>query len=509
MEFNKRLLLINSLIKEINRDLSVDHAINILVKGGIKLLSVDAGVFALIEGDRLRCMSQRNIRLDRGTFCSDLARMIEKTTVVRDIKEHAGLFEKLRRHKVKSLVCTPVNIMSDRKGVLILASFMHREFSEPDINSLEIFLDAGVSAIKNSFLFDLISKSQKLWQETFDAISDYVFVIDDDFRIIKCNIAFAKSCGLHPRKIIGKSCLDLQGKISPRFCIESLYKNRKAYTEEISCDGKVFLVSGFHVTLPDGKNATVHILKDITEMRRLKEQLYHADKLTSLGLLVSGVAHELNNPLTGILGYSELLTMKTEDEVLKKELGKIYSAAERCKKIVENLLTFSRQSPPERSYIRIDELIDSAIELRSYWLRSNGFQIIRDYHDLPIVSIDPQQIQQVIMNILVNAEYAVLNSGKEERRISLHTHYDRERKMVVIKISDNGMGISEDTLTRIFDPFFTTKPVNQGSGLGLSISHGIVKEHNGNIWAEGALGEGATFTIELPVGKEGSSAVLD
>ena len=509
MEFNERLLLINSLVKEINRDLSVDHAIRILVEGGIKLLSADAGAFALVDGDALRCMSQSNIELDGETLCSDLARQIESTTVVSDIREHPGMFEKLSRFRVKSFVCTPVNIMSDRKGVLFLASFEYREFSEPDINSLEIFIDAGVSAIKNSFLFDLISKSHKLWQETFDAISDYVFVVDDDFRIVKCNIAFAKSCGLHPRKIIGKSCFDLQTKLSPKFCIEALYKNRKAYTEEITCDGKVFLVSGFHVTLPSGKNATVHILKDITEMRRLKEQLYHADKLTSLGLLVSGVAHELNNPLTGILGYSELLMMKTEDEVLKKDLDKIYSAAERCKKIVENLLTFSRQSPPERSYIRIDELIDSAIELRSYWLRSNGFQIIRDYHDLPIVSIDPQQIQQVIMNILVNAEYAVLNSGKEERRISLHTHYDKDRDMVVIRISDNGMGLSEETLSRIFDPFFTTKPVNQGSGLGLSISHGIVKEHNGNIWAEGAPGEGATFTIELPVGKDGPPPVLD
>ncbi|VAX27384.1 hypothetical protein MNBD_NITROSPIRAE02-30 [hydrothermal vent metagenome] len=509
MEFNERLLLINSLIKEINRDLSVDHAINILVRGGMKLLSVDAGVFALIDDNKFRCMSQINIELEGEPFCSDLASQIEKTTVIRDIKEHPGLFEKLQRYKVKSLICTPVNIMTDRRGVLFLTSFIEKEFAEPDINSLEIFLDAGVSAIKNSFLFDLISKSQKLWQETFDAISDYVFVVDDDFRIIKCNIAFAESCGLHPRKIIGRSCFELQGKLSPKFCIEALYKNKKAYTEEITCDGKVFLVSGFHVTLPNGKNATVHILKDITEMRRLKEQLYHADKLTSLGLLVSGVAHELNNPLTGILGYSELLTMKTEDEGLKKELGKIYSAAERCKKIVENLLTFSRQSPPERSYIRINELIDSAIELRSYWLRSNGFQIVRDYHDLPIVSIDPQQIQQVIMNILVNAEYAVLNSGKDEKLISLHTHYDRKRGMIVIEISDNGMGISEETLTRIFDPFFTTKPVNKGSGLGLSISHGIVKEHNGNIYAEGSLGGGSTFIIELPAGKEGSSAVLD
>ncbi|HDH02159.1 MAG TPA: PAS domain-containing protein, partial [Nitrospirae bacterium] len=329
MKFNERLLLINSLIKEINRDLSVDHAINILVKGGMKLLSVDAGVFALIDDDKLRCMSQSNFEFDVEMFCSDFGLQVEKTTVIRDIKEHPDLCEKLQRYEVKSLICTPVNIMTDKKGVLFLASFTEREFSEPDINSLEIFLDAGVSTIKNSFLFDLISKSQKLWQETFDAISDYVFVVDDDCRIIKCNIAFAESCGLHPRKIIGKSCLELQGKLAPTFCIEELYKNRKAYTEEITCDGKIYLVSGFHVTLPNGKNATVHILKDITEMRRLKEQLYHADKLTSLGLLVSGVAHELNNPLTGILGYSELLTMKAEDEVLKKELGKIYSAAER------------------------------------------------------------------------------------------------------------------------------------------------------------------------------------
>ncbi len=509
MEFNQRLLLINSLIKEINRDLSVDHAINTLLKGVIRLLSVDAGMFALIEGDSLRCIGKKNVDFDGGMF-SLFAREIEGTRVIRDVRDivgHDRLVALLEEQGVRSVVCTPVNIMTDKKGVLILFSFSETDFSEPDINSLEIFLDAGVSAIKNSFLFDLILKSQKLWQETFDAISDYVVVVDDDYRIIKSNVAFARTCGLHPREIIGRSCLDLKDKIFREFCIEELYKSGKAYTEEISCEGKVFLVSAFHVTLPDGKNATVNIMKDITEMRRLKEQLYHADKLTSLGLLVSGVAHELNNPLTGILGYSELLSMKTEDEGLKKELQKIYDAAERCKKIVENLLTFSRQSPPERSYIRIDELIDSAVELRSYWLKSNGFQIIKDYHDLPIVSIDPQQIQQVVMNILVNAEYAVLESGKEEKVITLHTHHDKEKGMIVIKISDNGIGISGDTLARIFDPFFTTKPVNKGSGLGLSISHGIVKEHNGNIWAESTPGEGTTFVIELPVAKEGPSAL--
>ncbi len=356
------------------------------------------------------------------------------------------------------------------------------------------------AALRKRYLFDILTKSQRLWQETFDAISDYVLVIDESSKIIKCNLAFAKDCGMHPREIVGMKCQELHRFGTINTCIsEQLSKHGSAYTEEVTCDDKVFLASGFPVTLPGGRRASVHILKDITEMYRLKEKLYHSDKLASLGLLVSGVAHELNNSLTGVLGYTELLKRTRKgDGSLERGLEKIYSSAERCKKIVENLLYFSGKRPPQRGYIQINELIDSTIALREYWLRSNSIKVIRDYGDVPLVHIDTQQMQQVLMNILVNAEYAITEADREERSIRFHTFYIEEKDAVAVEISDNGTGIPDDILPRIFDPFFTTKPLNKGSGLGLSISHGIVKEHNGNIIVRSSFGEGTTFCIELP-----------
>ncbi|NOX20518.1 MAG: GHKL domain-containing protein, partial [Nitrospirae bacterium] len=299
--------------------------------------------------------------------------------------------------------------------------------------------------------------------------------------------------------VIGKNIQDLKIDNTIFSCCKKYIQEGSTFTREITLKDIVCLISSFETITPDGEDVRIYIIKDVTELRRLKEQLYHADKLASIGQLVSGVAHELNNPLTGILGYTELLKMKVKDDSITKELDKIYKAAERCKKIVENLLTFSRQKPPERTYVDINDLIDSAIELRIYWFRSNNIEVIRDFAELPAVYVDPQQLQQVFMNLIVNAEYAVMESNKAQKMIKIKTYKREDQDKIRIEVQDNGIGIPEDQIGRIFDPFFTTKPVDKGSGLGLSISHGIIKEHNGEIWVESTPGEGTTFYIELPI----------
>lgn len=251
-------------------------------------------------------------------------------------------------------------------------------------------------------------------------------------------------------------------------------------------------------------------MKDATEMKRLKDQLYHSDKLASLGLLVSGVAHEINNPLTGILAYAELLYMRVNDEDVKKDLEKIMHGAERCKKIVENLLTFSRQRTPSRSLESINDIIDKAIDLRSYWLRTSNIEIIRDYgQDIPTLYIDSQQIQQVILNLILNAEHAIRESKKERGMIRFSTSFNRRDQRIIVSITDNGTGIPKEIIHRVFDPFFTTKPVGIGTGLGLSISHGIIMEHGGTISVQSEAGEGTTFVIELPIQSERIEGVKD
>jgi signal transduction histidine kinase len=261
----------------------------------------------------------------------------------------------------------------------------------------------------------------------------------------------------------------------------------------------VYLISCFPIFYDDN-DAVVYIMKDITENRRLKDQIYHLDKLSSLGTLSSGVAHEINNPLTGIIGYTEMLLMKDSDEKTRKYLKNIYDSAIRCKRIVENMLTFSRQTPAQKNIESINDILDKTIELHEYWLKTTNIEIVKNYNEVPYIAIDRQQIQQVILNLIINAEYAIEEAGNRGM-IELKTEYDRQSEVVSVTISDNGTGIQPDTIQKIFDPFFTTKPVNKGTGLGLSIAHGIIAEQGGIIEAESTIGKGTSFIIRIPVSR--------
>jgi len=353
---------------------------------------------------------------------------------------------------------------------------------------------------QESLLFKQIYKSQKWWQNIIDAITDYLFVIDQNYKILRTNKAFANLFGRDPADIIMKPYYELFGRNEPHEWCVLPDTNAASFQRSLerNLNDMVYLISCYPIFYDDNE-AVVYIMKDITENRRLKDQIYHLDKLSSLGTLTSGVAHEINNPLTGIIGYTEmLLMMKDEDEKTKKYLKNIYDSAIRCKRIVENMLTFSRQTPAQKSVENINDILDKTIELHEYWLKTTNIEIIKNYDDVPSIEIDRQQMQQVILNLIINAEYAIEEAGKHGT-IELKTAFDRQSGVVAITITDNGTGIQPDTIQKIFDPFFTTKPVNKGTGLGLSIAHGIIAEQGGNIEAESTLGKGTSFIIRIPV----------
>jgi signal transduction histidine kinase len=258
----------------------------------------------------------------------------------------------------------------------------------------------------------------------------------------------------------------------------------------------IYLISCFPIFF-DNHDAAVYIMKDITETRRLKDQVYHLDKLSSLGTLTSGVAHEINNPLTGIIGYTEMLLMKNGGELSKKYLQNIYDSAIRCKKIVKNMLAFSRQAPACKNLENINDIIDKTIELHEYRLKTTNIEIIKDYEEDLYAHIDRQQMQQIILNLIINAEHAISETDRSGT-IEFKTAYDKKSNNIIITVSDNGNGIPREALPKIFDPFFTTKPVNKGTGLGLSIAHGIIAEQGGTIEVESKIGKGTSFIIELP-----------
>ncbi len=343
---------------------------------------------------------------------------------------------------------------------------------------------------------EMIAESRREWVAIFDGITDFIFVTDEALNIVKINRSLASYFKKTPKEVIGEKCYNLFGCNLEECKVRTISSSQMDWTYEKQLSERVYQVTLYPCV--DRRPLIIHYMKDITEVVRLKKQLYHAEKLTSLGLLVSGVAHEINNPLTGVIAYTELLLLKTDEGPLKNELRKILHSAERCKKVVENLLTFARQREPLRSLESVNEIIDRAIELRAYWLRTNNIEIVRDYGDIPSLFLDSQQMQQVFLNIILNAEQAIQDAGVKNGRIKFTTRYLQEEDKVIVRISDNGPGIPEENLSRIFDPFFTTKPVGIGTGLGLSISHGIVSEHGGSIWAENSPEGGAIINIELP-----------
>jgi signal transduction histidine kinase len=236
----------------------------------------------------------------------------------------------------------------------------------------------------------------------------------------------------------------------------------------------------------------------LEEVLRQRQRLAQSEKLASLGQFIAGIAHEMNNPLQGVLGHLELL-MRTADRGLKKELRGIYQEADRAAKIVGNLLVFSGSQRLTRRRLRIERIVSRALVSRRAALRKGTIDVVRsDGADLPLVSGDPLLLHQAFLNVLINAEHAA-SAGDQPPRIQVAVRADVERAVVITTIRDSGAGIPTDVLPRIFDPFFSTKEVGRGTGLGLAITYGIIQEHGGAIHAANDAAGGAVFTVELPV----------
>jgi signal transduction histidine kinase len=246
------------------------------------------------------------------------------------------------------------------------------------------------------------------------------------------------------------------------------------------------------------KEDTIHFLvKDIEQRRQVEEQIAQADKLASIGQLSAGIAHEINNPMGIILGYTQLL-LRNEDRDSEKyaDLKTIEKHVRNCKSIVEGLLNFARTSKPREDIIHIDEAMDDVLNFIQQHAGLDNIEVKKDYNpDVPQMLLDEKKIKQVLMNLIMNAKHAIGDKGV----LSLSTWMNNSGCQVMIRIADTGYGIEKKNLAQIFDPFFTTKPTGEGTGLGLSVSYGIIKNHGGEILVESKIGEGSTFTIVLPI----------
>ena len=257
----------------------------------------------------------------------------------------------------------------------------------------------------------------------------------------------------------------------------------------------------------DGVLRIEALVRDVSDRKKLEDQsrdLYHqllqAEKMAALGTTISGVAHELNNPLATILTWAERLVERDLDPQSRKGLETILHEAERAARIVRNLLTFARKRHTTRTMVDVNQVVRETLSLRSYEQRVTNITVIDALAaGIPQIFADPHQVQQVLLNLVINAEQAML-AANGRGTIVVRTWQDFERESIILEVNDDGPGVSEEVKLKIFDPFFTTKEVGKGTGLGLTVAYAIVQEHGGRMWLESKAGAGASFYLELPVG---------
>lgn len=358
-------------------------------------------------------------------------------------------------------------------------------------------------------LIKVISRGKYQWQATFDAISDPVMIITKDYKIVRANLSMAKMVGKDIRTIIGKKCYAtfVNGKTNCIACpVEEAFGLKKPakgrLEREIGAKDFVINVFPFDDEV-DGKEVAVVHYRDITEEKRLQQELIQQEKMVAIGMLAGGVAHEINNPLGGIIAFSQLMKRDMDEgNVLYGDIEEIESAALRCKKIVQDLLDFSRISiGKKKHWIDVSPLIEKVIPFIKMELRSLNIHLENDFLvGLPRVYGDANRLEQVFLNLLTNACHSMDKGG----RLFIKTYVSDDRSSICIEISDTGCGILKEDLNKIFDPFFTTKRPGKGTGLGLSVSYRIIRDHGGTIEVDSKAGKGTVFTVYLPTIREGS-----
>jgi PAS domain S-box-containing protein len=350
------------------------------------------------------------------------------------------------------------------------------------------------SAIENMQLLDDVMRSRRELENTFDSITHLVAVADMRGHIVHVNQAFASRVGRKREELLDRPIADHLGPELSAWLHQHATASSARNTAEPAVTREVVdpvWKGPYTVTVTDLLNhdrepvGSVIVARDLTtqtrleiEREELRKRLTQSEKLAALGQFVAGIAHELNNPLQGVLGHLELLrTTGAFPKHLRREVQTIYREADRAAKIVRNLLVFAGSRRLERRSVSLNAVLQKVLSLRAAAHRAIGIEVVRHYDDkLPRLQSDPLLLHQVFLNMVMNAEHAIAAAGGGGRT-----------------------GIPEETLPRIFEPFYTTKDVGKGTGLGLAITYGIVQEHGGQIVAANHPDGGAVFTVELPI----------
>jgi two-component system NtrC family sensor kinase len=370
-------------------------------------------------------------------------------------------------------------------------------YNQADLVLLEGLVSQASIALESARLVDLHDDGRRTWQEVVDAISPALCIVDRSGAIRRANRAFADLVNAPPASLIGRPW---QAFVPPEWASDlqrALDQQGAGREVELRTGERTYAVTAVPISSTD-RSAVVLLFDDQTERRRLQDQLIQSEKMSAIGQLIAGIAHDLNNPLASVLGFADFLTeVPHVPPSIREPLTVIREEAERASSIVRNLLGFARKQEHQRRPTALKPLLDGTFVLLRNQLMAHRVEALVEVEpDLPMPDIDPNQIQQVFVNLINNAAQAVASTGRPG---TIVVRARRWLDGVAVDIIDDGPGMSETLASQVFEPFFTTKAEGEGTGLGLSISQGIVKEHGGRIMLSTEEGRGSTFTVQLPV----------
>ena len=411
---------------------------------------------------------------------------------------------------ISSEMCVPLKLGQKVIGVIDAQSRALNAFSEDDLRLLSIAGGLLATLIENIRLQDEIKQSEEKYRTVVESALDGVCVIGGDYRFKYVNEKFVEIQGYSREELIGRDFRDYLDEGSKEFLADREGQRRRGIKSSPRFESNIFRkdgelrnaeISARAIKDSKGNVNTIVILKDVTEKKKMEEQLLQSEKLGALAEMASGVAHDFNNALAAILGNTQLLLYTAQDEELKETLRTIEKVAKDSSQTVRRLQDFTRKRVHQELFrVDVNSIIKDSIEItKPKWkdeAQSRGvpIEIVSNFEEIPSVSGNDSELRGVFTNMILNAIEAMPEGGK----IEISTI--KKKKDVIIQISDTGVGIAEEVKKKIFEPFFTTKPFTN-TGLGLSMSYGIIKRFGGEIEVVSELGYGTTFTIILPAGE--------
>ncbi|PLX93921.1 MAG: histidine kinase [Desulfuromonas sp.] len=415
-----------------------------------------------------------------------------------------------------SFAIAPMFQRAEVIGALVIGRSKEAPFSAAELNFTSHLADQMAISIQNADLYKQLSRTTKEWEETFKAVTDPIFLVDLDYNVLRHNGRLPPEISEFWDEVISTKCFSrLHGKkeICPECPIAEMKQNGQSMQRQWHTESGSLLDIYYYPVFNEEKQlfAVTIILKDVTQKTKMEAQLVHSAKLAALGEMAAGVAHELNSPMTVIIGTAQMLARDLSADSLEFEsLQDVINCGLRCKGIIQNLLTFSRQDQVPMSEIDLNEQMRRVLGLIRYQINREQIQMCDQLDpNLPLTNANGAQIQQVITNLMINARDALNESTRRKKMITVTSKIRREhgKAWAVLSVGDNGVGITQENIKKIFTPFFTSKDATKGTGLGLSVSLGIAESHAGTIEVESTPGKGSTFSLIVPLPDDALNAL--